>query len=91
MNEYIGPDRMAYSDREKEAMQGVFQMIPAKYRISRAEHDRGQVRSYVYFPYLEEVERVDPSEAIHSEEIMDAFNRHFHVEEFNFTGGTLLQ
>jgi hypothetical protein len=22
---------------------------------------------------------------------MDAINRHFHVEEFNFTGGTLLQ
>lgn len=91
VNEYIGPNRMAYSDREKEAMQGVFQMIPAKYRISHAEHDRGQVRSHVYFPDPQEVERVDPSEAIHSEEIMDAINRHFHVEEFNFTGGTLLQ
>ena len=50
VNEYIGPNRMAYSDREKEAMQGVFQMIPAKFRISHAEHDRGQVRSHVYFP-----------------------------------------
>ena len=91
VNEYIGPNRMAYSEREKEAMQGVFQMIPKKYRISHADHDRGQVRTHVYFPDPEEVARVDPSEAIHSEEIMDAINRHFRVEEFNFTGGTLLQ
>ncbi len=90
-NEYIGPNRMAYSDREKEAMQGVFQMIPEKFRLSHADHDRGEVRKQVYFPDPEEVERVDPSEAIHSEEIVEAIKRHFQIKEFNVACGTLLQ
>ena len=91
VNEYIGPNRFAFSDREKEVMQSVFKMIPEKYRISHAEHDRGQVREQMHFPDPAEVERVDPSEAIHSQDITAAIERHFTVEEFNYTGGTLMQ
>ncbi len=91
VNEYIGPNRMAYSGREKEVMQGVFQMLPQKYRISHALHDRGQIRTHVYFPDPNEVAKVDPSEAIHSEEIVSAIEARFQVKEFNFSGGTLLQ
>ena len=47
------------------------------------------MRTHLGFPSPEEVERVDPSEAIHSAEIVDAVNRHFDVVEFNFTGGDL--
>lgn len=91
VNEYIGPNRFAFSDREKSLMSSVFQLIPEKYRISHADHDRGQIRTQVYFPDPAEVERVDPSEAIHSHDIMDALQRHFVIEEFNNCGGSLLQ
>jgi|TARA_B100000315_G_C14488429_1_gene546350 ubiquinone/menaquinone biosynthesis C-methylase UbiE len=91
VNEYIGPNRFAFSDREKEVMQSVFKLIPEKYRVSHAEHDRGQIRRQMHYPDPAEVERVDPSEAIHSEEIVDALKRHFKIEEFNYTGGTLMQ
>ncbi len=91
VNEYIGPNRFAFSDREKEVMQSVFHMIPKKYRISHADHDRGQVRQQMHFPDPAEVERADPSEAIHSQNIYDALRRHFKIEEFNYTGGTLMQ
>lgn len=91
VNEYIGPNRFTFSDREKEVMQSVFHLIPEKYRVSHAEHDRGQIRKQVHYPDPAEVERVDPSEAIHSEEIVDSLKRHFKIEEFNYTGGTLMQ
>ena len=41
-------------------------------------------------PFVE-VAKVDPSEAIHSEEIVSAIEARFQVKEFNFSGGTLLQ
>lgn len=91
VNEYIGPNRFAFNEREKQVMLSVFQMIPDKFRVSHAEHDRGQVRNHLSFPDPAEVERVDPSEAIHSEEIVDALKRHFQIKEFNFAGGTLMQ
>jgi len=91
INEYIGPNRFAFSEREKQAMQSVFQMIPDRFRISHADHDRGEVRKHLGFPDPAEVKRVDPSEAIHSEEIMEAVRRHFNIVEFNFCGGTLMQ
>ena len=91
INEYIGPNRFDFSEREKEVMTSVFHTIPEKYRISQAEHDKGMVRTHLGFPSPKEVARVDPSEAIHSEEIMDAVQRHFEVVEFNFTGGSLMQ
>jgi len=91
INEYIGPNRFDFSDREKQVMQSVFQMIPEYFRISHAEHDRGVIRKHLVFPDPAEVERVDPSEAIHSEEIDDAVRRHFKIVEFNFAGGSILQ
>lgn len=91
VNEYIGPNRFDFSAREKLVMQSVFCMLPEKYRVSHADHDRGQLRTQVHFPDPLEVARVDPSEAIHSEEIVDALQRHFQLEEFNYTGGTLMQ
>jgi ubiquinone/menaquinone biosynthesis C-methylase UbiE len=91
VNEYIGPNRFAFSDREKEVMRSVFLMIPEKYRISHAEFDRGQLRKQLNFPDPAEVEKSDPSEAIHSQDIAAAIERHFTVEEFNYIGGTLMQ
>ncbi len=91
INEYIGPNRFAFSDREKQAMDSVFQMIPERFRVSHAEQDRGQIRKQLGFPDPADVARIDPSEAIHSEEIREAVQRHFKIVEFNFAGGTLMQ
>lgn len=91
INEYIGPNRFALSDKEKEVLEKTFFEIPPCYRHSHADHDRGQMREHIYFPDPEEVARVDPSEAIHSAEIVAAVKRHFTIKEFNDCGGTLMQ
>ena len=91
INEYIGPNRFDFSKREREVMTSVFQTIPIKYRISQADYDKGKVRTHLAFPSPEEVERVDPSEAINSAGIVEAVCRHFDIVEFNSAGGTLIQ
>jgi 2-polyprenyl-3-methyl-5-hydroxy-6-metoxy-1,4-benzoquinol methylase len=91
VNEYIGPNRFAFSEREKQVMQAAFQLIPEKYRISHADHDRGKVRSHLAFPDPVEVSNVDPSEAIRSEEIVSILEQYFDIIEFNIAGGTLQQ
>ena len=67
INEYIGPNRFDFSKREREVMTSVFQTIPIKYRISQADYDKGKIRTHLAFPSPEEVDRVDPSEAIKDE------------------------
>ncbi|MEZ5491130.1 MAG: methyltransferase domain-containing protein [Gammaproteobacteria bacterium] len=91
VNEYIGPNRYRFNDRELEAMRAVFQLIPEKYRVSHMEPDRGKVRKEMGFPDPLEVERVDPSEAIRSEDIVSAIRQFFNIEVFNPQGGSLLQ
>ena len=90
VNEYIGPNRMAYSGREKEVMQGVFQMYRRNIVSLMRFMTVGKFER-TYFPDPNEVAKVDPSEAIHSEEIVSAIEARFQVKEFNFSGGTLLQ
>lgn len=91
VNEYIGPNRFAFSGREKQVMQAVFEMLPEKFRISHAEHDRGTVRTRLDFPDPVEVANVDPSEAIRSEDIVAVLEQFFDIVEFNVAGGTLQQ
>lgn len=91
VNEYIGPNRFAFNERERQLMSNVFQLIPERYRVSHAKADLGQVRTEVGIPDPLEVARVDPSEAIHSEEISDAVARHFDIVEQNNTIGSLMQ
>lgn len=90
-NEYIGPNRYRFNQREREAMRAIFQLIPEKYRASLMEFDRGEIRTEMGFPDPLEVERVDPSEAIRSEDIEATIRRYFKITEFNIQGGTLLQ
>lgn len=91
VNEYIGPNRFAFSEHEQALMQNVFNLIPQQYRISHDKNDRGLIRNKVGIPNPEEVARVDPSEAICSAEIDQAIRKRFNVIKFNSTIGALLQ
>ncbi len=88
--EYVGPNRLEYSEKEKAILRELFDKIPEKYRVSLARHDYGRlIREPLFFDPLE-VARADPSEAINSEAIIPAVHKHFHVVEYNKIGGTVL-
>lgn len=91
VNEYVGPNRFDFSAMEREAMNHVFRLLPERYRVSQAAHDRGQLRTQVGLPDPAEVERVDPSEAIRSQDIPRVVERYFEVLENNAMCGSMMQ
>ncbi len=90
INEYVGPNRLMYSEKEKEIIQSVFDKIPKKYRTSLAKENYGEVLNSVSFFDPREVEMTDPSEAVNSEAILPTINKYFQIIENNTIGGTLL-
>jgi O-antigen biosynthesis protein len=88
--EYVGPNRLEYTEQEKAILRELFDEIPEKYRVSRSRENYGKlIRSPLFFDPVE-VARADPSEAINSEAIIPAVHKHFNVVEYNKIGGTVL-
>jgi GT2 family glycosyltransferase/ubiquinone/menaquinone biosynthesis C-methylase UbiE/glycosyltransferase involved in cell wall biosynthesis len=88
INEYVGPDRFQWNDTVDRSMNELLQSLPEKYRI---EPLTGQLRNRVARVSAEQVIAVDPSEAVHSSEILAACAARFDVVEMREFGGTLLQ
>ncbi|MCC5846731.1 MAG: class I SAM-dependent methyltransferase [Verrucomicrobia bacterium] len=91
LNEYIGPNRFDFSEREREALRAAFQLIPGKYRRSLEPKNKGKLLKEVSIPDPVTVSREDPSESVQSAEIVSAVERHFEVLAFHPIGGTLSQ
>ena len=62
VNEYIGPNRFAYPKEHTDIVQRIFRMLDQNLRMN-GEHE-------LRFPTPEEVISVDPTEAVHSAEIL---------------------
>jgi SAM-dependent methyltransferase len=91
LNEYVGPDRFDFSEREKEIMSCVFRLLPSRFRRSFAPSQRGQTIETASFPDPADVARADPSESIRSGDIIPCVQARFDIVEWNPCGGTLLQ
>jgi GT2 family glycosyltransferase/ubiquinone/menaquinone biosynthesis C-methylase UbiE len=90
LNEYVGPNRLRYTEKEKQILSETFKKIPEKYRVSLNKNNFGEViREPLFFDPIE-VARVDPSEAINSEAIIPSVQKYFNIVEFNKIGGSLL-
>jgi len=91
INEYVGPNRFEFSNREQEVIQSLYSLIPEKYRYSLAEQNFGYLKSQVSLPNPSEVANVDPSEAVCSKEIIPTLQKYCNIIELNKIGGTVLQ
>jgi SAM-dependent methyltransferase len=91
VNEYVGPDRFALPDREREVIQAAFRLIPERYRRSLWWENTGELLGSAPLPDPLEVAREDPSESVRSSEIPGQVARVFDVLEDNPIGGTVLQ
>lgn len=91
INEYIGPNRFDFTDREKEVIRAIYALIPEKFRISLAQANFGSIQKEIIFPSPAEVARIDPSESVCSAQIMPTLPKYFDIVEFNPIGGTVLQ
>lgn len=90
-NEYVGPNHFDFGERQQEAMRNAFNLIPTEYRRSYVPGNAGKVQETVPLPDPAEVSRVDPSEAVRSQDILSVVRDHFEILALNACGGSLLQ
>ncbi len=75
--DYVGPHRNQYSFDAWDQASKVNETLPE------------QVRQSMAYPLLDLFVQVDPTEAVHSELIVETLRRYFHVDEFVPLGGAL--
>jgi len=88
-NEYVGPSQFQWTDKQLNIINRFLKLLPDKYRkdLSRLGIT---VKKEVFRPSIEDMDRIDPSEAIRSGEIIPLVKQHFHILEKMDYGGTLL-
>ena len=87
MNEFVGPTRFQWTERQLEVVNGALAIVPAKYRRMAD----GRVKTWVSRPGRLRMILSDPSESVDSSSLLPAFHKHFDVVEFRPFGGTILQ
>jgi SAM-dependent methyltransferase len=87
VNEFVGPSRFQWTDRQLDAVNGLLALLPERYR-KMAGH--GSYKKKVYRPGRLSMYLSDPSEAAESSSIPEMLHREFDVLETRYYGGTIL-
>ncbi len=82
-NEFVGPSRFQWSDRQVDLMNEMLARMPPRIR-------RAAPFARVHRPDARDVAARDPSESVRSAEILPLLRRHFDLVELAPYGGTLL-
>src|SRR5271166_1953628 len=86
LNEYVGPDRFQWTEKQLGEINDFLRNLPERYRRLPG----GGLRTYVSRPTIEEMLKHDPSEAARSSQIEALTSGRFHIVERRALGGTLL-
>ncbi len=89
LDEFIGPTQFQWSDSQLKAINDQLGALPDA--LKTCVDDASLIKGPVLRPTIEEMNHVDPSEAIRSSEIMPLVSRFFDVVEVKGCGGSLLQ
>ncbi|MCX8069349.1 MAG: methyltransferase domain-containing protein [Thermodesulfovibrionales bacterium] len=90
-NEYVGPSRFSFTERQKAVIRAAYELIPLKFRRSFIKDYPHEYLMTPPLPDPTEVILSDPSEAIRSDEIMNIVGKYFRICKKNNCGGTILQ
>ena len=86
-NEYVGPNRFQWTDRQLDLANRILELLPERFRLSALT---GKRLDNIARPAIEEMIAADPTEAVNSSDILPLLSRHFEVLELRRYGGTLL-
>jgi SAM-dependent methyltransferase len=88
LNEYVGPTQFQWTDEQLAIINDLLKMLPDKYReyISLS----GQFKQNVGRLTIDEMNSIDPSEAIRSAEVLPLLKQYFNIVERIDYGGTIL-
>ena len=86
MREYVGPNRVQFSDLQLSLVNEILSILPEKYRKTYY----GTVKEGVQRISLEDLIKADPSESIRSQDIIPLIKETLEPIKIAYTGGTLL-
>lgn len=87
VNEYIGPNRFQWTDKQFSIANELLRLLPERYRI---DPSTGTIRQSINRQTVRQMVEVDPSEAVRSEDIFPLINERFHVVQKIDWGGTII-
>jgi ubiquinone/menaquinone biosynthesis C-methylase UbiE len=87
VNEFVGPTRFQWTDRQIEVVNGLLAVLPTKYKTL---WQSSKVKKSVIKPSHLRMILGDPSEAIESEKIAPLLRSIFDIVEFRGYGGSIL-
>ena len=88
LNEFVGPTRFQWTDRQLEVVNGLLRVLPASLRAGATN---GRVRREALRPTVKEMMAADPSEAARSGELLGVAESYFEFVDVKPYGGTVLQ
>lgn len=89
LNEYVGPTRFQWTERQLVAINGLLDALPP--RLKRFVNEPGREKQRVKRPTPAAVAALDPSESIRSADILLLLGDFFDIVEVKPYGGTILQ
>jgi len=88
LDEFVGPTRFQWTDRQLEVVNGLLCCLPEPLRSAYPD---GRPKRRVSRPSVADVVATDPSEAVRSAEILGVVSSLFEVVQVRPYGGTVLQ
>lgn len=91
VNDYVGPSRMQWTDKQMALMNEILEILPKSYRklLSGDMGYRGEYKKEVHRTPVEIYLKVDPSEGVRSAEILPVAKRYFKIIDERPLAGTI--
>lgn len=86
-DEYVGPNRMQWTDQVLEIVNGILEFLPDRFRVNVRAGSPKKREERV--PIAKRI-KIDPSEAVRSQEILPLAGRYFDLVEIREYGGAIL-
>lgn len=90
MDDYVGPNRMQWSDKMLEVASQIRSILPEKY-LANPKNPTQLLPKTIVRNSIERMIEIDPSEAADSEKIIESIKEIFPQAEITLTGGVVYQ
>lgn len=84
--EYIGPNRFQWMDKQLVILNRVLKLLPERLRT---DPKTGNIKERIDRPTIAHMKNTDPSEAVRSREIIPALKTHFNIKVLRYFGGAI--
>ncbi|MFN3480089.1 MAG: glycosyltransferase [Thermodesulfovibrionales bacterium] len=86
IQEFVGPSQFQWTDKQLEIANKILNLLPERLRTHQID---GTLITEKKRPSIDEMNKIDPSEAIRSEEIIPVIERYFDVKMIRYFGGSI--